>query len=100
LTFSLADRTEQKVFFSRSVDPRESDLNRMTESDVKAIVGRPCRYTANLAVETDVSDKTPTKAFGWIFAAALLAVLGLETFLAQYFGHYHARVRDIRSEPA
>jgi Mg-chelatase subunit ChlD len=100
LTFSLADRTEQKVFFSRSVDPRESDLTRMTESDVKAIVGRPCRYTANLAVETDVSDKTPTKAFGWIFAAALLAVLGLETFLAQYFGHYHARVRDIRSEPA
>jgi len=95
MTLSLPDRTEQVVYFTRRVDPTESNLERATEGQIAAAVDRDYRYVPNMAVnEGAAEEEAPRKAFWWIFMAVLLPVLALESFLAQRFGHYQPRVKS------
>ena len=95
MSLSLPDRTEQKIYFTRRVDPTESGLERATEGQISAAVDREYRYVPNMAVkETGAEEEAPRKAFWWIFMAILLVVIALESFLAQRFGHYQPRVRS------
>ena len=76
MTLSLPDRSEQVLYFSRRVDPGESDLVKATEAQIKAAVDRDYRYVPNLAVnDTGAEEEAPQKAFWWVFMAILLAVL-------------------------
>lgn len=95
MTLSLPDRTEQVVYFSRRVDPSESDLVKATEAQIKAAVDRDYRYVPDLAAKgTAAEEEAPSKAFWWVFMVLLLGVIALESFLAQKFGHYQPRVRS------
>jgi hypothetical protein len=95
LLFTLPDRSEHKVFFARRVDPRESDLAKATEAQMRAALDRPYRYLGDLAVrEAAAEEEAPRQALWRVFLAILLGVLGLETFLGQRFGHYEPRVRN------
>ncbi len=94
-TLALPDRTEQVLFFTRRVDPGETELAKATEAQIKAAVDRDYRYVPNLAVtDMGADEQTPRKSFWWIFMAILLGVLALESFLAQRFGHYQSRVKS------
>ena len=96
MTLIQADRTEHRVLFSRHTDPKESDLVRVPEAAVRALVGRDAVYQADLAAEAaPAGEATPLKALWWVFLAVLLAVLAGETVLGLRFAHYlhlpHAR---------
>jgi hypothetical protein len=99
LTLALADRTEHRVLFSRHTDPRESDLVKAPEADLRAAVGRTCRYTPNLAVQSETATEAPPlKAFWWLFLSVLLVLLALETVLGLRFGHYLPRAKNAPEE--
>ena len=94
MTLIQADRTEHRVLFSRHTDPKESDLVQVSEAAVRALVGRDVIYVADLAGKAELAgERTPLKAFWWMFLAVLLAVLVVETVLGLRFAHYlpHAR---------
>lgn len=92
LSLLLADRTEHRVLFSRHPDPRESDQARVTEGDLKAIVNRPCFYSGNLGLGSDVVETAPPLRSHWlILLAILVAILVLENVLGLRFGHYRTQ---------
>jgi hypothetical protein len=104
LTLLLADRSEHRVLFSRHTDPRESDLARVQESDLKVAVNRPCKYVTDLAKGVEPVERTAPVISHWlIILAVLLAVLVIENVLALRFGHYRAqspKPRDTAESPA
>ena len=88
LTLTLGDRTHHRVLFSRRPDPRESDLAKASEADIRAAAGPNCTYVANLAERPAPVETGPLRSFWWVFLAALVAVLVLETVLGLRFAHY------------
>ena len=94
LTLTLADRTRHRVLFSRRPDPRESDLAKASEAQVRAAVGRTCTYLPNLALRPAPQESRPVRSYWWAFLGALLAVLILETVLGLRFGHYRRTALD------
>lgn len=83
------------VLFARNADPAEGDLAHNGRDDIVAAIGEPdddnpwvYRQRSATAVDTDITTDTDTKEY-WLWAmGALLALLAIEIFLAQRFGHY------------
>lgn len=92
LTLLLADRSEHRVLFSRHADPRESDLTRVSEEDLKAALDRPFSYVTDLARGSEVVERDAPVISHWlILLAILLIVLVIENALALRFGHYQTQ---------
>jgi hypothetical protein len=101
LALTMGDRTEHRVLFSRHPDPRESQLVKATEAEAREAAGPGCAYTPRMAVEGErPAEARPLKAFWWVFLAALLGVLAVETVLALRFGHYLRHTRPAGPEAA
>jgi len=89
LTFHLLDQTTRTVFFTRLVDPAESDLAKADEAEVSRAVGRPHTYHGGLALGGGPTGLGGNDHAYWgVLLAAVIAMLALEIFLAQRFGHY------------
>jgi hypothetical protein len=97
MTVTLPDRSRHNLYFSRLIDPEESKLQQATESQLRTALNRPFRYFPRLAIrEAETEDLAPRKSFWWLFMLALVPILGLETFLAQRFGHYKPLIQNAR----
>lgn len=91
LKFTLADKSERSVRFSRHVDPAEGALARADAAEIERAVGRPHTYQGDLALGgAAIGRRTDTSAYAGLLLAAVLALLAVEIFLAQRFGHYPA----------
>ena len=83
------------VFFARNTDPAEGDLAHNGKDDAVAVFGEPgddnpwvYRHRSATATEANIASESDTKEY-WLWAmGALLALLAVEIFLAQRFGHY------------
>jgi len=83
------------VLFARNTDPAEGDLAHNGRDDIVAVIGEPgddtpwvYRQRSATAAEADIATDTDTREY-WLWAmGALLAILAIEVFLAQRFGHY------------
>ena len=79
------------TFFARNGDPAEGALAHNGEDDIVAAVDSKdfiYKERSAAASAADISATTDTKEY-WLWAmGALLALLAIETFLAQRFGHY------------
>lgn len=94
MTLLLADRTENRVLFSRHCDPKESDQARVSETDLKTTVDRKCAYVPNLAQSSEVVEASSSVVSHWlILLAILLAVLVIENVLGLRFGHYRPQTQ-------
>ena len=83
------------AFFARNIDPAEGKLAHNGRADLAAAVGSE-EFLYNEsdpsgAVAPKPPPKKPKKEY-WLWAmGALLALLAIETFLAQLFGHYASK---------
>jgi len=99
LAINLADRTTRHVYFGRSIDAAEAQLARADDKQIAATVGVEHTFVPNLATQNAnvaAADTAPRRSYFWWVLGALLAVLGLEVFLAQRFAHYAADGGDVR----
>jgi hypothetical protein len=90
MELTLSDGGRKRLLFSRHIDPEESELEKVGEGDLKRSLDREgLDYRGNLAAAKDRAVETaPKKDFWRLLLALAAAVLALETFLAQRFGHY------------
>ncbi|MBI5724133.1 MAG: BatA domain-containing protein [Planctomycetes bacterium] len=90
MMFSLPDKTTREMFFSRNPDPVEGELAPGRPEEIQAALGSS-RFEY---VDRSGSSLRDMFASGegkeyWIWAiCAVLALLGVEVFLGQRFGHY------------
>lgn len=91
LTVQARDATT--AFFARNTDPAEGDLAHIADGKeelAKVFDSKEFIYKDRSAAgsDADVSEATDKKEY-WLWAmGALLALLAIETFLGQRFGHY------------
>ena len=90
LELALPDQTARQVLFARQVDPAEGDLTPGREPAIAAAVGTErLTYIDKQASETAQAVKADAQKEYWMWALALLAaLLAMETYLAQRFGHW------------
>jgi hypothetical protein len=89
LEIALPDSTRRTVFFSRRLDPSESDLAKAGAAEIATAVGRPHSYLANLATERSAAPGREEARSYWLwFLLAAAAATMAELVLAQRFGHY------------
>jgi len=90
LELSMPDGTTRQAFFSRTVDPLEGDLTCDREAGLAAALGsEEFVYLDRTAAATGQVAQAQTQKEYWTWALAILAaLLAVETFLAQRFGHY------------
>jgi anti-sigma-K factor RskA len=90
LELALPDQTARQVLFARQVDPAEGDLTPGREPAIAAAVGTErLTYIDKQASEAAQVAKADAQKEYWMWALALLAaLLAMETYLAQRFGHW------------
>ncbi len=90
MAFELPDGTKSRVFFARNVDPAEGDLAMASRTDLATALGSDTfRYTRRSADSTATLASAGEQKEYWKWAiGAVLALLAIETWLAQRFGHY------------
>jgi len=89
LKFIMPDKSERPVLFSRHIDPAEGDLAKADRAEIERAVGCEHTYKGGLAAASAaVGQPSNEKAYAWMLLALVLAMLGIEVFLAQRFGHY------------
>jgi anti-sigma-K factor RskA len=90
LELALPDQTARQVLFARQVDPVEGDLTPGREPAIAAAVGTErLTYIDKQASEAAQVAKADAQKEYWMWALALLAaLLAMETYLAQRFGHW------------
>jgi len=92
LQTTLPDKTVRTILFTRTIDPAEGDLAKADESEIARAVGQPHTYRGNMAVGgSSLAREVSQTAYWGLLLAAVLAILALEIFLAQRFGHYTTR---------
>jgi hypothetical protein len=88
LGLDLADE-HRDYLFARNIDGREGVLDRLAEKDLRSAVGVEFRYVDKVAPQgSEQQDLTPRREYWKLALALMLAVLALEVFLGQRFGHY------------
>jgi hypothetical protein len=90
LDLAMPDQTLRQVLFARQVDPAEGDLTPGREPAIAGALGTDrLTYIDKQASEAAQIAKPDDQKEYWMWALALLAaLLALETFLAQRFGHW------------
>jgi len=90
LELALPDQTARQVLFARQVDPAEGDLTPGREPAIAAAFGTErLTYIDKQASEAAQVAKADAQKEYWMWALALLAaLLAMETYLAQRFGHW------------
>jgi len=90
LELALPDQTARQVLFARQVDPAEGDLTPGREPAIAAALGTErLTYIDKQASEAAQVAKADAQKEYWMWALALLAaLLAMETYLAQRFGHW------------
>jgi hypothetical protein len=92
LQATLPDKTVRTMLFTRTIDPAEGDLAKADESEIGRAVGQPHTYRGRMAVGgSSLAREVSQTAYWGVLIATVLALLALEIFLAQRFGHYTAR---------
>jgi len=95
LDLSGPGKTQQTVLFARNIDPAEGDLAVGRRADIASAFGGEFGYEQRVGAEPGEAKKAGEKTEYWLWAiAAVLALLALETFLAQRFGHYTTTAAD------
>jgi len=98
LEMALPDQSSMRVLFARQVDPVEGDLAPGREQAVAAAFGADgLTYVDRQAAEApEIADAASQKEY-WMWALAVLAALmALETYLAQRFGHWPGGKREAK----
>jgi hypothetical protein len=92
LQATLPDKTVRTMLFTLTIDPAEGDLAKADESEIGRAVGQPHTYRGRMAVGgSSLAREVSQTAYWGVLIATVLALLALEIFLAQRFGHYTAR---------
>ena len=90
MSLKMPDGSQSDLLFARNVDPAEGNLAPGGEKLIaRALGSEDFKYVSRLTAgsASDVQTKEQ-KEYWLLFLAGLLALLALETFLAQRFGHY------------
>jgi len=90
LQLKMPDESQTRVFFARNVNPVEGDLTPGGQRQiVRAFGSEDFKYVRRIEAGSPDSVETKEQKEYWILLlAAMLAVLAMETVLAQRFGHY------------
>jgi hypothetical protein len=90
LDLQMPDGAHRTVRFSRLPQREESNLAQAGEPEVLAALDQPnVRFHAGLAESSGkVADRSPRKAYWWLFLGGVLIVLATENHLGRVFGHH------------
>jgi hypothetical protein len=93
MSLRMPDGSQSDLLFARNVDPAEGNLAPGGEKLITRAMGSDdFKHVSRLAAGSTSDVKTKEQKEYWmLFLAGLLALLVLETFLAQRFGHYSGR---------
>ena len=89
---TLPDQSRRTVCFSRRLDPSEGNLAKAEEAQIRDAAGRTVAYHGRLSSQgPQAAPVEDVRSYWWWFLVAASAVLVLELFLAQRFGHFAGR---------
>jgi hypothetical protein len=90
MSLKMPDGSQSDLFFARNVDPVEGDLTPGGRKLIARAMGsEDFKYVSRRAAGSTADVQTKEQKDYWLlFLVGLLALLAIETFLAQRFGHY------------